>query len=241
MPEPVLSEPPAENLVRRDAVAPWPHTVLLLTVLGAVTAYGARFFPLYLTAHVSRSLMYVSQMTLTWLLAGSTVAGLYHRRKFIASMLGEERLRLFRDMGGGFLIYLGGMAVALALGISRLFSAHLTQNKAIVSAIAPHGAADLPLWMLVSATAGVCEEFIFRGYLLRQFLSWSGRAWVAVVLSGLVFACMHLYEGSAAVLQIGGLGMFYGIIAVRRGNLRQVMIAHFFQDALTGLFLYLRH
>jgi hypothetical protein len=28
---------------------------------------------------------------------------------------------------------------------------------------------------------------------------------------------------------------------VRRDNLRQVMIAHFFQDAITGLVLYLRH
>jgi uncharacterized protein len=117
----------------------------------------------------------------------------------------------------------------------------LTQNRAIVSAIGPHSSADLPLWVLVSVTAGVCEEFIFRGYLLRQFLRWFGRAWVAVVLSGLVFACMHIYEGSAAVLQIGGLGMFYGFIAVRRGNLRHVMIAHFFQDALTGLLLYLHH
>ena len=34
----------------------------------------------------------------------------------------------------------------------------------------------------LSVTAGFCEEFLFRGYLQRQFLAWSGRVEVAVAL-----------------------------------------------------------
>jgi membrane protease YdiL (CAAX protease family) len=116
-----------------------------------------------------------------------------------------------------------------------------THKNAAALALVPHASAELPLWILLSLTAGVCEEFVFRGYLQRQFRRWFQRTWVAVVLSSVIFALMHIYEGGGTAIRIGGLGMFYGIVAVRRGNLRQVMAAHFFQDALTGVLLFLRH
>jgi hypothetical protein len=107
--------------------------------------------------------------------------------------------------------------------------------------MAPHTPVELVLWMAVSLAAGWCEEFVFRGYLLRQFERWFGSVFVAVAVSSVLFGCLHLYEGVGAVMGICGLGAVYAVVAVRRGNLRSVMVAHFLQDALTGLFLYLHH
>jgi membrane protease YdiL (CAAX protease family) len=188
-----------------------------------------------------RSVVYIGQMAMMYLLTGSTIAGLYHRRQFLAEMFGGFQMKnLFRNIGNGFLVYLGGIAVVLVLGI-LLRPSHLVHNRAAVSAIAPHSAMELSVWILVSLTAGLCEEFLFRGYLLQQFRRWSGSVPFAIGASALVFGSLHMYEGSATAIQITGLGAFYAMIAVRRGNLRHVMIAHFFQDAITGALIYLRH
>ncbi len=144
---------------------------------------------------------------------------------------------MLTDLGQGFLVYLGGWAVTVALGMV-VSPIHLGHDRSAVLAIAPHSAVEMLLWVGVSVTAGVCEEFVFRGYLLRQFTRWLHGPAAGIALSAMLFACMHFYEGAAAVVQIGGLGAFYGYMAVRRGHLRHVMIAHFLQDALTGLYLF---
>ena len=241
MDERVESAATAATAVEPDAIAPWQHTGLVLVMLGLMATCGARYPPVFVLAHLSRNGTYLCQMSLTWLLTAVTIAGLYHRRQFLAEAFGRERVRILRDVGGGFLIYLGGQGTAVVLALVLFVLHYPTQRNGAAVALAPHAAAELPLWILISLTAGVCEEFVFRGYLQRQFLRWFGRAWVAVGLSGLIFALMHIYEGSGAVIRIGGLGMFYGIVALRRGNLRQVMVAHFFQDALTGVLLFLHH
>jgi membrane protease YdiL (CAAX protease family) len=116
---------------------------------------------------------------------------------------------------------------------------HLTHLRDVVVAISPHTIPELALWMLVSASAGICEEFIFRGYLLRQVLSWSGSNAVAVGVTAILFGSMHFYEGTAAAIQIASLGVWFGAVAVRQRSLRQVAIAHFLQDAIAGLALFL--
>ena len=240
MPEPVQSEAAAETAVRPGAIAPWPHTLAILAVLGLWAIYGAVRWRLPASV-MPHAVTYTSSIIAQWLLVGSTIAGLYQRRQFLMGVFGSTGAGGFLfDLAKGLLVFLGGWAAMLIVAV-MLRPLHLRHETEVVKAMAPHSAPELALWLLVSLSVGVCEEFIFRGYLLEQFRRWFGSVWMAVGLSGLIFASMHFYEGSAAVAQIGGLGMFYGVIAVRRGNLRHVMIAHFLQDALTGLFLYLRH
>jgi membrane protease YdiL (CAAX protease family) len=88
---------------------------------------------------------------------------------------------------------------------------------------------------------GFCEEHVFRGYLLRQMIAWgaslglSRRVAVgsAVVLTSVLFGSLHLYEGVRGAILIGVLGMMYAWVALRRGNLRAVIVAHVLQDFLT--------
>lgn len=238
MPEELELEAPAEVRTRPEAVAPWPHTLFIVVVLALWAAYGLT--RLYLPASTTpRLLSYGSSIIMQYLLVGSTIAGLYHRRQFLSDVLGGFRARgMAGDIGRGFGVFLGGLAVLLVLGlIVRPF--HPQDHRAVLQALRPHTRAELALWVLVSLSAGVCEEFLFRGYLLRQLRQWSGSTVLAVVGSTLLFGCMHFYEGGGAVVQITGLGAWYAIVAVRRGNLRSVMVAHFLHDAFTGLALYL--
>ncbi len=221
-----------------DAIAPWPHTVFLLAVLAMWAVYGAMRSRTHIVNSMPRGALYAGQMMLQYLLVGTTIAGLYQRRRFLRGVLGDFRAAgVAADLGQGVLVYLGGWAVTMAVAIV-VSPIHLAHDRSTVLAIAPHTALEMLLWLGVSVTAGVCEEFVFRGYLLRQFMRWLHGPAAAIALSSVLFACMHFYEGPAEVVQIGGLGAFYAYMAGRRGHLRHVAIAHFFQDALTGLYLF---
>ena len=96
--------------------------------------------------------------------------------------------------------------------------------------------------LIVSPTAAFCEEFLFRGFLQQQFARASGRVWVGVVVSAVLFGCAHGYEGIAGMLLITAYGAMFGVLALFRRGLRTGMIAHAWHDSVSGVALVLmRH
>jgi hypothetical protein len=103
----------------------------------------------------------------------------------------------------------------------------------------PATALELVVWLMLSLTAGICEETIFRGYFQRQFIGWTGSTVVGIVLSAAIFGAGHIYQGRKQTIVIGVLGAMFGALAVMRRSLKPGMIAHSFQDsaARVGLML----
>lgn len=242
MPDDPAESRSAKISIRPGSIAPWFHTVFLLVVLTLWATYGA--LRLNLPASVTSHYMtYTSSIIIQCLLVGSTIAGLYHRRQFITSVLGSfTRQNLLSDLAIGIATYIGALCLLAFLNLAiRYTPLHLTHNSDVVRALAPHSLPELALWMVVSLAAGTCEEFIFRGYLQRQLICWFRSVPIAIGISSLLFGCLHFYQGSAGVIQITALGLIYGVIAAWRGNLRSVMIAHFLQDAITGIAIYMHY
>jgi membrane protease YdiL (CAAX protease family) len=98
----------------------------------------------------------------------------------------------------------------------------------------PQTALENFLWILVSITAGFCEEIQSRGYLQQQLHALSGNVVVAVLAQALVFGLMHSYKGWKQVVVIAALGVLYGTLAAWRKNLRANMIAHAWSDVWEG-------
>lgn len=90
------------------------------------------------------------------------------------------------------------------------------------------------LWIVVSISAGICEEIVFRGYFQRQFAAYTRSAASGVVLQGLVFGLGHSYQGVKQVIVISVLGILYGCFAAWRRNLRANMITHAWTDIWNG-------
>ena len=90
---------------------------------------------------------------------------------------------------------------------------------------------------LVAPTAGICEEFLYRGFLLSEFYRWCHSLWGALVLSSIVFALAHLYQGRLGALRVGFLGALLAWPAVVTGSLYPSMTAHFLIDAAALLWL----
>ncbi len=87
-------------------------------------------------------------------------------------------------------------------------------------------------WWLVCVTAGVCEEVVYRGFLLHYFhtvpfhlsLTW------ALVVSSVIFGIGHLYQGVAGGVQTAVIGFMFGVIFLMTGNLVIPIVVHAVMD-----------
>lgn len=122
-------------------------------------------------------------------------------------------------------------------------------NQEAVASLEPRTLPQMLLWIVLSLTAGFCEEHIFRGYLLAQSMAAMRRLaispWLAstisVLATSMLFGSLHLYEGVGGAVVITVLGAIFATMALLLGNLRAVIVAHFLQDILGGLVYYIAH
>jgi len=121
-------------------------------------------------------------------------------------------------------------------GISLLWVHWLgTGHAASISPLAPHGIAEAMLWVLLSISAGISEELVFRGYLQRQLTAFTGRTSLALFLQVAVFGIAHGYQGVRSCLVIAVYGALFTLVALWRKSLRPGMIAHAWTDIVGGL------
>ncbi|MBK7142630.1 MAG: CPBP family intramembrane metalloprotease [bacterium] len=88
------------------------------------------------------------------------------------------------------------------------------------------------VWVMVSITAGVCEETAFRGYLMTR-LRLVGRmnSWVIpTIISAVAFGACHAYQGMPGFIAITIYGALFSILYIRTGSIWPGIIAHSLQD-----------
>jgi membrane protease YdiL (CAAX protease family) len=89
----------------------------------------------------------------------------------------------------------------------------------------------------LSLTAGITEEFIFRGFLLAALTAVTGSAGVAVALSSAVFGILHAYQNPLGAARAGVLGAVLAVPLLATGSLFPSMVAHAAIDVLSGIWL----
>lgn len=138
--------------------------------------------------------------------------------------------KLLRDLGLAAAIWLGMALIRL------LFSRLLGGGGASqVDVLLPRSGEEILFWVVVSVSAGFCEETIFRGYFQRQFEAWTGSTWAALVMQALLFGISHGYQGVQACAKITAIGVLLGVFAMWRRSLRPGIVAHATSDILGGL------
>ncbi|HMR43761.1 MAG TPA: CPBP family intramembrane metalloprotease [Saprospiraceae bacterium] len=95
----------------------------------------------------------------------------------------------------------------------------------------PVTGAEFRQFLLVVVTAAVCEEILFRGFLINYLAAVfepTGTGLVfAVMLPSVVFAVSHLYQGWESVAKIAVLSVVFGSLFVLTGSLLLPAILHF--------------
>lgn len=242
-----ITIPNPETADKPSQVASWGHLVGYLAILAGVVAWG-----IY-TQHTGIGKAGTAQ---TGQLANHSQA----IRIYLIAIVSDFALLYYcwagvRHYGGNLATLTGGRwtswkAVAIdiaiafpfwvvweatAYGVARLLGPGTAKS---FGALLPQTLFEISLWIIVSITAGFCEEIQSRGYLQQQLHGLSGSIVIAVLAQGVIFGLMHSYQGWRQMVIIAVLGVLYGALAAWRKNLRANMIAHAWSDIWEGWLKY---
>jgi membrane protease YdiL (CAAX protease family) len=96
------------------------------------------------------------------------------------------------------------------------------------------------LWFtVVSATAGIGEEIVYRGflfYLLMSLFPWLPLYGI-LIIAGILFGIAHSYQGLFGVLKTGLIGMLLGALYMTSGFLLPGILLHFILDFSSNFLL----
>jgi uncharacterized protein len=215
---------------RHQRIAAPLHTLLLIAAQAALLMRSHA-----MSAVPNRIALYERTMLVEWLLFGFAVLGVWRAGAPLATVLGKRWSSV-----RGFLKEIGIAILFLfaSIMLTSIVGGHGGGHNPAVQAMLPHGATELAFWVVLSLSAGICEEAIYRGYLQRQFIALTQSVPAGIVFSAVLFGAAHAYQGLQQALQIGLLGVMGGILAHWWGSVRPGMIAHTLQDVLGG---FIRH
>jgi membrane protease YdiL (CAAX protease family) len=136
-----------------------------------------------------------------------------------------------RPVAGEILLGTQLMFAALALGIAVLMT---------IQALVPglHNIARNPLqdlmreprsaaiFAVVAVVAGGVREEIQRAFVLHRFTVWLGGGTVGLIVGSIAFGAGHVVQGYDAAIATGVLGVFWGIVYLRRRSIVAPIVSH---------------
>jgi membrane protease YdiL (CAAX protease family) len=132
----------------------------------------------------------------------------------------------------------GPFVVALLLGMSGAGRGDISETYArAIRRVVPRTAADWIWFVPVAATAGLCEEFLYRGYALTQIAAFTHSVTAGVLVSSIAFGLGHAYQGRIGMAGAAITGLLYSGLFLLSGSLVPCVMAHFLQDIVGAALL----
>ena len=132
---------------------------------------------------------------------------------------------------------IGALTIQQVRAIGRLKPARreaLRQKLAYVEYLLPHSRGELSWFIALAITAGVCEELLYRGFLLWVLKAYVGIA-LAAVIGVALFGVLHLYQGRQGALKAAAAGAVMTLIYLVTGWLFPAMVVHALVDLSGGV------
>jgi CAAX protease family protein len=107
--------------------------------------------------------------------------------------------------------------------------------RKLTSRILPRSLVELLPYLALAVTAGVCEEFLYRGFAMAALARAGLPIWAVVLATSALFGLAHAYQGRAGVLGTGVLGVLLAIARIVYRSLAPVMIWHTAVDVVAGI------
>lgn len=227
--------------IRHEPVAGRAHFLAFLCIVAIVLAAGV-VMQIHLSghhggatpAHPDRLRFYLLAAAIDWLLLIFCWYGVRRKGGTLGSLIGgrwSSTPQVVRDIAIAAAFW-GLMAGLIWLGSHQ--GGRAATHPAIM-AILPQTPAEIAAWIVLSLTAGFCEEAVFRGYVQKQLRAYCRNVILAVILQAAIFGLVHAYQGVQAAVGVTVLGVMFGTLAAICRSLRPGMIAHAWQDMSTGL------
>jgi membrane protease YdiL (CAAX protease family) len=144
--------------------------------------------------------------------------------------------------GAALWISAGVVALLVALYARQIWTiardaqsrAQLRKHVEYIEKVLPHTTRELAWFLALSLTAGLCEEFLFRGVLITTLAPWLGW-WGAASLGVVIFGLAHAYQGRGGVWRTGLVGLVMTLVVALTHSLVPAMALHALVDAASGL------
>jgi hypothetical protein len=175
-----------------------------------------------------------------WLLFFIAWFGVRYRGKIsVSELMGKEwsdAKEIARDIGLGLLTFAGLLVVGVVF--QTVLARFQQPGAGAMRAMMPQNTIEALCFLAVTWTAGFVEEFVFRGYLQKQFTAITGNGVVATILQLLLFVQAHVYQGLVRLIPVAVLGLLLTGVALWRKSLKPGMIAHMLGDSLGGILFF---
>jgi membrane protease YdiL (CAAX protease family) len=95
-------------------------------------------------------------------------------------------------------------------------------------ALLPRSRSERHLFALVGVTAGVCEEWLYRGFFLAVVAAVAGGLpdGALVLVAAVAFGLAHAYQGRVGIITTGVLGGVMAAVYLQTGSLLLPVLLH---------------
>jgi membrane protease YdiL (CAAX protease family) len=110
-----------------------------------------------------------------------------------------------------------------------------TENfPSYMDALRPRTKQERRTWVGISFTAGICEEWLMRGFLMMFLSIYVGidSIWLIILISSMIFGAAHYYQGIGGVIKTTLMGVFFALFYLAMGSLWLVMLLHAIVDLM---------
>lgn len=184
--------------------------------------------------------VYLSTIAFQWI-----IAGLVARRAFSRGLsridLGLTLSNPWRTVWIAviFTILLCANQFASIRRVAQLAPGERGSVFSVAERIMPQTNTETIVFVALACTAGVAEEFLYRGFLIavfvRLFADSTLSVWIAALLSSALFGIGHLYQGKRGIITTFIVGILFSAIRIWSGSLVPAMVAHAAVDLVAGL------
>jgi membrane protease YdiL (CAAX protease family) len=205
--------------------------IVAVAVTGTLLTGGAPLSPL--APSRSRAVaVYLPLLVVQWSLV-VYVARVGRGRCVLLSLLGRGWRAPGRAAVDMALAVAGWVMIeTLAVAWARAFGIH---RAATLASLLPQTGLERAAWVAVAASAGFCEEVVYRGYLQLQLTALTGSAFAGIVLQAALFGLAHADQGLPAVPRVALFGLVLGALARARKSLWPGIVCHVGIDVAGGL------
>ena len=138
----------------------------------------------------------------------------------------------------------GLFCIVQFLGLRKIASLPEVQRGAsfaITEKIMPRNPVETLVFAALACTAGISEEFLYRGFVfaafVRMIVNYGTPFAASAIVSSAMFALAHYYQGRRGVITTFIVGVAFATIRIWTGSLVPVVLAHTGIDLIAGLFI----
>ena len=144
----------------------------------------------------TKLVLYGRTVGFQWCLVGAMLLVLWHRGLSVSDVgerIGDADLTF--GVTVALLFILAIVSAIILIRGRRPRPAKPTPDVSRLQKLVPAFGLEMAGFIVVCLTAGVCEELLYRGWLVNYLRAATGSAWVAVAVSAILFGIGHAYQG----------------------------------------------